>query len=214
MIEIIPAIMTESDEEFVRMVHILERAGVKRVHLDITDGMFVPRRTIKGYEQLRRLNTSLIFDVHLMVSRPEMQSEAWAEIPNASRLIVHVEATGHIETISAQVHAAGKEFGAAINPESHISRLEGVLRHLDFVQFMTVHPGAQGRTFVQEALDHLTEFHNAHPQVPVMVDGGITPVTAPLCAHAGATHLVSGSYVMRATDAGRALRELEAVVVQ
>ena len=208
MIEIIPAIMTESDEEFVRQVHMLERAGVKRVHLDIADGIFVPRRTIMGHEQLRRIDTSLIFDIHLMVHAPERQCALWCDTPHTSRFLVHVEATRAFAQIGEHTHAMGKQLGASINPETGAHRLEEVLGSVDMVQFMTVHPGAQGRSFVPEALDRVTEFHASHPDIPIIVDGGVTPQTAPACVSAGATCLVSGSYVMRATDTARALREL------
>ena len=215
MIDIIPAIMTESDEEFVRLVHILERAGVKRVHLDVADGVFVPRRTILGHEQLRRMQTDLIFDVHLMVSHPERQCALWCDMPQASRFIVHVEAApaDAFPGMRSSANGHGKEFGAAINPETGLGRLEAVSSSVDFVQFMTVHPGAQGRSFVPDVLDHITEYHAAHPGMLIMADGGITPETAPQCAMAGAATLVSGSFVIRASDAARALRELAAAVV-
>lgn len=208
MIDIIPAIMTESDEEFVRQIHILERAGVKRVHLDVADGIFVPRRTILGHEQLRRMQTDLIFDIHLMVSKPETQCELWCDMPHASRFLVHVESTDKFPMIREHSRKNGKELGASINPETSVRKLESVLPHVDMVQFMSVHPGAQGRSFVPEVLDQVTEFHAAHPDVPIIMDGGVTPQTAPLCVRAGACCLVSGSFVMRAADSARALREL------
>lgn len=214
MTEIIPAIMTESGEEFVRLVHIFERAGVTRIHLDVADGIFVPRRTIVGHEELRRMNTNIIFDVHLMVATPAAQCSLWCDIPLASRFLVHVETTKDFSMIREHANANGKELGASINPETPLHRLEEVAGSVDLVQFMTVHPGAQGRAFVPDVLDRVTEFHAAHPELPVMVDGGITPATAASCVHAGATHLVSGSYVVRAFDPARALRELASVVVQ
>ncbi len=200
--------MTESGEEFVRQVHILERLGVRRVHLDIADGMFVSRRTIDGLEQLRRMQTSISFDVHLMVQKPELQCAVWCQIPNAERLLIHVESTHAFGAIHAQTVQHGKILGAVINPETPLAQLEAVFATVELVQFMTVHPGAQGRSFVPTVLDKITEFHAAHPHIPVYVDGGVTPATAPGCVHAGATTLVSGSFVMRASDPARALQEL------
>jgi len=213
VIDIIPAIMTESDEEFVRQIHMLERAGVKRVHLDIADGVFVRMRTILGHEQLRRMQTSLIFDVHLMVAHPEQQCSLWCTIPSADRFIVHVEATTAFSTIREHSRQQGKELVATLNPETGLDRLESVIANVDMVQFMTVHPGAQGRSFVPEVLDRVTEFHSAHPQIPIMIDGGITPHTIKGCIIAGATHIVSGSYIMRATDQARAISELHAATI-
>lgn len=212
MVEIIPAIMTESDEEFVRQIHLLERSGIKRVHLDISDGFFVRMKTILGHEQLRRITTNLQFDVHLMVQKPEKQCFRWCDISNASRFIVHVETTQLFPQLREQSLQLRKELVAALNPETPLSRLESVLPHVDMVQFMTIHPGAQGRTFLPQSLDRVTEFHAQQPEIPIMVDGGINPHAISQCVHAGATHVVSGSFVMRSADHMRALRELEEAV--
>ncbi len=213
MVEIIPAIMTESAEEFVRQVHMLERAGVKRVHLDVADGIFVPMRTILGHPELRRMQTNMMFDIHLMVAHPEIQCSLWCTIPSASRFIIHVEATSAFPLLREHAKEQGKELVAALNPETRLERLEPIVASIDMVQFMTVHPGAQGRSFVTNVMDRVTEFHSAHPNVPIMIDGGITPHTIAGCVRAGATHVVSGSYVMRATDQVRAIHELQAASV-
>ena len=42
MIEIVPAILTDSPKEFKKIAERLVEAGVRRVHLDIADGVFVP----------------------------------------------------------------------------------------------------------------------------------------------------------------------------
>jgi ribulose-phosphate 3-epimerase len=185
---------------------------VTRVHLDVADGVFVPRRTVLGHEQLRRMETDLIFDIHLMVSRPEEQCRVWCNLPHADRFLVHIESTERFADISRHAREHGRRLGAALNPETNPLRLEPVLPHIEVVQFMSVYPGAQGRAFVPEVLDQVTEFHAAHPDIPIMMDGGITPQTAPRCVRAGACCLVSGSYVMRASDFARALRELAAAV--
>ena len=214
MVEIIPAILTENTEELVRLVHMFERAGVKRVHLDICDGIFVPTRTIRGYEQLLRLQTDIVFDVHLMVHNPEAQTAQWCAVGSAKRLIMHVEAVNDFASAGGHTTGCGKELIAAINPETPVERLEKTLDAVKQVQFMAVHPGRQGRPFVPEVLERVSAFHTAHPDVSIMLDGGISPTNAHACALAGASTLVSGSYVVRSMDMIRALGELRAAVVQ
>ncbi len=213
MVEIIPAILTESDEELVRLVHMFERAGVKRVHLDICDGIFVPARTINGYEQLGRLQTEIMFDVHLMVRNPEAQTGSWCAVKNADRLLLHVETVKDFATLSGHTTGCGKTIGAAINPETPTERLEAVTGAVKLVQFMTVHPGRQGRPFVPEVLERVSAFHASHPEISIMLDGGISPQNAHECMVAGASALVSGSYVSRSTDIRRALNELQSAVI-
>ena len=207
-IEIVPAILTDSEAEFVRLARVLRDAGVRRIHLDICDGVFVPTKTIAGHEELSRLGmTDVEFDVHLMVADPEHDCEAW-RATNARRMIVHVEAVKDFAALAGHSHTCHKELGAAINPETPLERLEEVSSSADFAQFMTVHPGAQGRSFVPAVPDRIRLFHANHPHMTLMVDGGITPDTAPLCAAAGATVLVSGSYIVKSAGPAASIKSL------
>jgi ribulose-phosphate 3-epimerase len=79
---------------------------------------------------------------------------------------------------------------------------------------MTVHPGAQGRTFVPEVADRIRTFAANHAGMTIMVDGGITPETAPACVAAGANVLVSGSYIVRDPDPATALVRLHASMMR
>lgn len=207
--QFIPAILTDSAEELVRLVHILERAGIERAHLDICDGVFVPTRTISGHEELRRICATLKWDVHLMVQDPEHYVDHWHGIPCTDRFIVHVEATGVMGDLIEHCHGHNHQLWAAINPTTPLERLTGLTTLPDGAVFMTVNPGAQGRAFVPEVLPRIEAFHAHMPDMPIMVDGGITPATAVTCAAAGASVLVSGSYIVKSPDPIRALRELE-----
>jgi ribulose-phosphate 3-epimerase len=209
--EVIPAILTDSADEFVRLVHILERAGVTRVHLDICDGVFVPTRSIAGYTELNRLTTDLKFDVHLMVAEPEQACEPWRGT-RADRFIVHVEAVRDFGMLASHAHDCHKQMGAAINPETPLEELERIASMADFAQFMTVHPGAQGRSFVPGVLDRIRTFAANHPGMVIMADGGITPETAPQCVAAGASGLAVGSYIVTDPDPAAALQRLRAVL--
>jgi ribulose-phosphate 3-epimerase len=74
---------------------------------------------------------------------------------------------------------------------------------------MTVHPGEQGRMFLPDVLPKITRYRNMHPDMPIFVDGGITPQTAPQCVAAGAGVLVSGSYVFKNGTIQKALQRLQ-----
>lgn len=207
MTDIIPAILTSDEEELVRIVHILERAGVQRAHLDICDGVFVPTRTITGYEQLHRLTSTLKWDIHLMVQDPERMVDHWWHCQCADRFIVHMEATDMFGDLAAHAHSHDNQLWAAINPDTSPERLDEATG-ADGVMFMTVVPGAQHRPFEVSALERISVYHAAHAGTPIMVDGGVTPITAPQCVAAGASILVSGSHIVRSPDTAAALAEL------
>jgi ribulose-phosphate 3-epimerase len=212
MIEIIPALLPLTEEEFLGAVQKLGSAGIKRVHLDICDGEFVPTSTILGYEELARLQTSIEFDIHLMVRQPERYVDHWWQCATVRRFIVHVEATDMFETLAEHTHSHGHEIFAAINPDTHAESLESAARVSDGVQFMTVHPGAQGQSFLDDVVPKISRYHRTHPGIPIMVDGGITPTTAPRCAAAGASILVSGSYILKSDTIEGAIASLRASV--
>jgi ribulose-phosphate 3-epimerase len=211
--DIIPAILTDDPEEFVRLIHIFERAGVKRVHLDICDGVFVPFRSITGYDEIRRLKSPIEFDVHFMVADPENACEPWRGT-RADRMIVHVETTRDMGMLVEHAHTCQKQLGAAINPDTPLEQLEKAAGIIDFAQFMTVHPGAQGRPFEPGVLERIKLFRANHSHMTIMADGGITADTAPRCAAAGADVLVCGSAIVRDMDPVAALHRLRESVAQ
>lgn len=213
MIEIVPAILTSSAKEFRDAAERLVKAGVRRVHLDIGDGAFVPMETISGYKELMETDFPLDWDVHLMVRRPEEFVDHWWGVPRADRFIMHVEATDDFAMLAEHVHGHDKHIGAAINPETSRSLLERVIPKADMVQFMTVIPGGQGRAFRPEVLEHVRQIREDHPDIELAVDGGVTPDTAGACVAAGANILVSGSYVLSSADPVRAIEELQASAV-
>ena len=207
MIQIIPAILTDSSIKFKDLVLRIEPYS-KRVHLDIADGEFVPNKTITGYDDIMQIETALKFDIHLMVKLPEVVMKEWMHT-HAERFIVHIEAVADFEKFINDLHAIGKKVGIAINPETPVENLEPLLMQADFVQFMTVHPGFQGGEFVSEVVDKISAFHSKYPDIMIMADGAITPETAPLLVKAGASELVAGSYIIKSDNIEKAVGRLK-----
>lgn len=211
--EIIPAILARTPEEFSVSYRCLRDAGVKRIHLDICDGEFVLTETISGFQELASLEGDVKFDIHLMVQRPEEYVDHWHACSCADRFIVHAEATSMIHELVDHAHGHGNEFFVALNPDTPLERIEPYRQSLDGVQFMTVHPGLQGQSFLSDVLPKVRRLHGQYPEMPISIDGGITPATARSCVEAGASVLVSGSFVLGATDIRQAIHELQSSVV-
>ncbi len=181
---------------------------VDRVHLDIGDGDFVPTKTISGYEDLIKLETKVNFDVHLMVSRPEDQMYFWYKT-KADRFLIHAETDhGHRNLIN-QIHFNGRQVGLVLNPETQVEKITEFIDDIDFVQFMTVHPGFYGSKFVESVINKILEFHGRYPNMVIFVDGGVNPETVLRLMPAGATNFVVGSYILESPDVGKAIEELK-----
>ncbi len=209
MVKIIPSILAKTSEEFERMIKAVE-FYVDRVHLDIGDGRFVTTQTVSGYEELLKTETKVNFDVHLMVLRPENQMSFWYKT-KADRFIIHAEISDKKNMIE-QIHQNGRSVGLALNPETQFDAVSDILEDIDFIQFMTVHPGNYGGDFVESVVDKISDFHKHYPDMPIMVDGTIHLETARKVVGVGASTLVVGSHILKeGKDVGKAIEELQKI---
>ena len=74
---------------------------------------------------------------------------------------------------------------------------------VDLILVMSINPGFGGQSFMHLAAARRSKRLRAMidatgRDIPLEVDGGVTPETAPLCVAAGATALVAGTAVFRA----------------
>lgn len=208
MIEIIPTIIAKSKEELESDIRRLE-PYVERVHLDIMDGAFTASKSILGYTELQSIETKLHFTVHLMVTHPEEYVPQWLKIPNADGFAIQAESDGSLKEVFLEIRNQGKKAGIVLNPETLTGSISEYLPMVDFVQFMTVHPGFYGSPFLNDVIDKISEFHDDNPDMPIAVDGGINPETARRVVEAGAEILLSGSYIMNSPDVAKAIAELK-----
>lgn len=209
MIEIIPSILVKTKEEFLGKIIAIE-PYTQRVHLDITDGIFVPNMTIGGFEELESTETSLKTSVHLMVSKPENHIVRWLET-QADSFIFHIEATQKSQEIIEKLKEAEREVGIALNPETPVEAIQSFVNQVDFVHFMTVEPGFYGGEFVESVLDKMSDFHYFYPDKIISVDGGINPERAEKVVQAGGNILVVGSYIWNSQDIEKTVEELKAI---
>lgn len=210
MINIIPSILAKTPEEFEKLLRAVE-PHVDRVHLDIGDGDFVPIKTISGYEELIKKETRVNFDVHLMVSRPEDQMYFWYKT-KADRFLIHAETDHGHKNLIDQIHFNGRKVGLVLNPETQAEKIAELIDDIDFVQFMTVHPGNYGGEFVESVIGKILDFHGQYPNVSIMVDGAIHPETARRVIAVGASLLVVGTHILQeGNDVGKAIEELNKI---
>jgi ribulose-phosphate 3-epimerase len=80
-----------------------------------------------------------------------------------------------------------------------------VLDRLDLVLLMTVNPGFGGQAFIPAVVEKVKRVKAmiGNRPIDIEIDGGVTPLTAPLVVKAGANVLVAGSAVFNGgTEAG------------
>lgn len=170
MIKIIPAIMSDNLEDFKKE---LEKVWsmVSRVQVDVIDGKFAERETMKP-EELNMVDTVVAFDVHLMVEKPE----EWISrcvMGGADRIFGQVEKMEDITVFVGDAQAEGVAVGLAYDIDTPVDGLEEVIDNLDAVLLLAVKAGKQGQKFDERVLEKIKEVRKLSKKVTIVVDGGL-----------------------------------------
>ncbi|HPD40291.1 MAG TPA: ribulose-phosphate 3-epimerase [Anaerolineae bacterium] len=203
-IHIAPSVLAADFSRLGEQVRATEAAGADMIHVDVMDGHFVPNLSVgvPVVAALRRV-TRLPLDVHLMIAEPVRYVEDFARA-GADILTVHPEADVHLHRTLQRIRALGIRAGVALNPGTSETALRYVLPLMDLVLVMTVNPGFGGQAFLSEMVAKVRavrQMLNAAGSAALLsVDGGITPLTAPLLITEGADTLVAGSAIFGAPE--------------
>ena len=185
-------------------------AGADALHIDIMDPHFVPNMSFGPdiVALARRVAPNFYRNVHLMMSRPDIYLERFAEA-GAQTIQIHVEAECGKADALRKIHALGLKAAIVVNPETSIAAIEPFRPDVDEVLVMTVRPGHGGQKFMANCLEKAKWLRRRLPEIDIMVDGGINAETARLAVDAGVNQLVSGSYLFRQQDMGAEIARLK-----
>ncbi len=199
MLELSPSLLSADFTNLKSEMEVLDKNGVKYLHLDVMDGMFVPNISFGPMiiKQLRPL-TNMIFDVHLMIEDPDRYVQNFKD-EGADILTVHYEACKHLHRTVSYIKSLGMKVGVSLNPATNIDVLDYVLEDLDLVLIMSVNPGFGGQSFIPSAIDKIknlkAKIRERNLNVIVEVDGGVKTTNVKDVIEAGADLIVSGSDV-------------------
>jgi ribulose-phosphate 3-epimerase len=217
-IEIAPSILASNFAKLGDDIRSVEEGGADVIHVDVMDGHFVPNISI-GVPVVASLHkaTRLPLDVHLMIERPEEYIERFARA-GASRILIHQEATVHLDRALTMIRENGAEAGAAINPATPVATLTDVFGKIDTVLVMSVNPGFGGQKFIPQAIEKIRQLNQWRARYNgafrIEVDGGVDAENTADLAQAGANTFVAGTSIFHASDPAAAVRQLRKLATE
>lgn len=152
------------------MIKLLE-SKFKRLHIDVMDGTFTKYKSKYSSTNVKKIKTSLIKDIHLMVDRPEKYIHHYKKA-GAKIINFHIE-VGRTDEIIKLIKKHKMKVGLVVNPGTRISKITPFINKINEVLIMSVHPGKGGQRFIRYTSHKIKQVRKLRKDIIIKVDGGI-----------------------------------------
>jgi len=208
---IIPTILEPEFSEVKRKIELLEQY-TPMFQIDIVDGKLTEGKTFLTPKLLDTIATETTFELDLMVENP--QDYVQERIMSVFRVCANVKATDNIPEFIEKAKEQDYVVGISINLDTPIELIEPLLGEIDYVQFMDVVPGTQGKQkFNPKVIDKIKDFIKGYPDmVEIQVDGGLNEEILTKIKDIGIKNYVIGSAIFKSDNPVESYKKFKEIV--
>ncbi|MDR0957425.1 MAG: hypothetical protein LBM09_02510 [Candidatus Nomurabacteria bacterium] len=213
MKKIVPTITASNPEEYAFQLARLNFAS--RIHIDITDGIFAPSRTV-NLNQIYWDHGEVLkqIDLHLMIQKPlDWLNQVISLAPDL--VVLHAEsenATENLPRIADHLHKFGIKFGLAILPDTTVENVAELVKIADHVLIFGGHLGYQGGVADLSQLAKVNQIRAINPTAEIAWDGGANLENIPEILSAGVEVVNVGSAIMKNSDPEKYYQEIMKII--
>ncbi len=193
--KVIPTIFAPSVEIYKKKLDLLSFS--KSLHLDVCDGCFVNTKTFSlKYCSQKDFKNNLV-QVHLMVKSPLDYLEDCIRL-NIDMVLIHREIFFDFDEflkVKFEFENSGIKVALVLNPETKIEDSLPYIAQVSDVMIMSVIPGAERQSFIEEVLDKVRQLKLVKPGIVIQIDGGVNLETGKRSLKAGVNTLSVGSFI-------------------
>ena len=197
--EILPAILAKSVQDFEQKINAPLMQIAPFVHIDVMDNSFTAYRCISHPGLIPHTFKPQI-ELHLMVNDPMSYLEEWVAHPAFTRATIHIESPCDHTRILLFNKSHGKETSFALSPQTDPQILSPFINDIKRILVMGVSPGQSGQSFLgEEVLAKIKHIRHLYPHHHIEVDGGITHTTVQQVQQSGAHSACASSAIWNTT---------------
>src|SRR3989344_7067360 len=202
-----PSILASDENEYRQQIEKVAHFA-HRIQIDLTDGKFAPRQTVKPEQAWWPVGIKA--DFHLMYEDPFPAVKVILE-HQPNMVIVHAEAKGSFEVFEQYCHNRNVKVGVALLPKSGPETIAGALQKIDHVLIFSGNLGQYGGHANLDLLRKIHFLKDRAPEIEIGWDGGINQQNISQLAAGGGDVFNVGGFIPEAKDPERAFRALQRI---
>lgn len=199
----------KNENEFKQQSILMWEKGVRNIHYDVMDNIFVPNTAYNG-EYLDFLKKQgFIISVHLMVKDVKKYVEHFLKY-DIDYLTFHCEPINHdeINELIKLIKSKNIKAGIAIKPNTNINDYLDVIKNIDIITVMGVEPGFGGQKYIESTTDKLKLIkETVNKNTIIQLDGGVNEHVMKLTKNY-VNFFVSGSFLINYSKSLDNLKEI------